>query len=259
MKYIIFVFISLFFICFACSVQPSMENVTINSLVKGFIKFRGFDNTFDVYIANLEEDNIRFFWKDKSGKIYGSIKNLYYDLEKNNIDLIFAMNGGIFTTGRRPEGLYVENKEELVEINKEESKYGNFYMQPNGIFLIDKDKNAAIIRTTEYSKYESEASEVLYAMQSGPMLLIDGKINDKFKKKSDNKYVRNGVGIIDNKKIVFAISNDRINFYDFATLFKIFGCKNALYLDGATSSTLFINFNHYDNSKEIGTIIGIVK
>jgi uncharacterized protein YigE (DUF2233 family) len=52
--------------------------------------------------------------------------------------------------------------------------------------------------------------------------------------------LRNGVGIISkntkSKIVVLAISDSKVNFYDFALLFKeILGCENALYLDGAIS------------------------
>jgi len=67
-------------------------------------------------------------------------------------------------------------------------------------------------------------------------LLIDGEIHKKFREGSTNFNIRSGVGIINEKKIVFAISLTEVNFYDFAMFFKeIFNCKNALYLDGAIS------------------------
>jgi hypothetical protein len=53
-----------------------------------------------------------------------------------------------------------------------------------------------------------------------------------FKQGSTNLNIRNGVGILLNNKIIFAMSRKEINFYDFATYFKSMGCKNALYLDG---------------------------
>ncbi|WP_415180937.1 hypothetical protein [Nonlabens sp.] len=35
--------------------------------------------------------------------------------------------------------------------------------------------------------------------------------------------------------MLFVLSKDKINFYDFADFFKGQGCKNALYLDGFVS------------------------
>ncbi len=78
--------------------------------------------------------------------------------------------------------------------------------------------------------------EIRYAQQSGPQLLIDGKIHSAFTEGSVNQTVRNGVGIIDENTIVFAISQTKVNLYEFAAMFQEkYGCKNALYLDGAIS------------------------
>ena len=72
------------------------------------------------------------------------------------------------------------------------------------------------------------------------MLLIDGRINSKFTAHSNNLNIRSGVGVINDGKIIFLISTEKINFFDFAFIFKdIFHCKNALYLDGAISEMYF--------------------
>ena len=47
----------------------------------------------------------------------------------------------------------------------------------------------------------------------------------------------NGVGILPDGKVVFAMSKTEVNFYNFADYFKKLGCKNALYLDGFVSRT----------------------
>jgi uncharacterized protein YigE (DUF2233 family) len=56
-------------------------------------------------------------------------------------------------------------------------------------------------------------------------------------KASKNTHIRNGVGILPSGNILFAMSKERINFYNFASFFKSKGCKNALYLDGFVSRT----------------------
>ena len=104
-------------------------------------------------------------------------------------------------------------------------------MQPNGVFYIDKRNRAYIKKTTSF-KY---SKRIKYATQSGPMLLINGKMHHRFRKGSHNLHIRNGVGILPDGRLLFAISNELINFYDFATFFKKNGCKNALYLDGFVS------------------------
>ena len=53
---------------------------------------------------------------------------------------------------------------------------------------------------------------------------------------SVNFNIRNGVGVINAKTVVFIISRDPVSLYDFAAIFKEdFHCDNALYLDGFIS------------------------
>ena len=89
---------------------------------------------------------------------------------------------------------------------------------------------------TESSQFPQLADSVRLALQSGPMLVIDNQLHPAFNKGSFNTYIRNGVGVDQDGNIHFAISNQPVNFYDFASLFKDFlHCPNALYLDGSIS------------------------
>jgi uncharacterized protein YigE (DUF2233 family) len=89
-------------------------------------------------------------------------------------------------------------------------------------------------------------------------LVIDGEIHKAFNKGSTNLNIRNGVGILPNNKILFAMSKKEINFYDFAEFFKSKGCKNALYLDGFVSRTYCPNQNWMQTDGDFGVIIGVV-
>ncbi|WP_133994719.1 hypothetical protein [Dinghuibacter silviterrae] len=44
---------------------------------------------------------------------------------------------------------------------------------------------------------------------------------------SPNVNIRNGVGILPGNKLLFAISREPVNFYDFAAFFKAQGCRYA--------------------------------
>lgn len=57
------------------------------------------------------------------------------------------------------------------------------------------------------------------------MLIVDGKVHSAFKPNSINVNIRNGVGILPNNKIIFAMSKKEISFYDFAMYFKIWDVK----------------------------------
>jgi len=125
----------------------------------------------------------------------------------------------------------VENGLELVPLYLK-SGSGNFYLKPNGVFLIG-DHGAAII---ESSQYLARISKPILAMQSGPLLLIDGKINPQFAVDSANRRIRSGIGVISPDQIAFAISRDPVTFYEFTAFFQTaLNCTNALYLDGEIS------------------------
>jgi uncharacterized protein YigE (DUF2233 family) len=91
------------------------------------------------------------------------------------------------------------------------------------------------------------------------MLLIDGEIHPAFKKGSKNLNIRNGVGILPDNKVVFAMSKEEVNFYDFAEFFKSKGCKNALYLDGFVSRTYLPEEDWEQLDGNFGVIIGVAK
>ena len=61
-------------------------------------------------------------------------------------------------------------------------------------------------------------------------------------------------------RAAFAISNDRVRFHDFATLFRDrLQCRNALFLDGSISSLYSPEIRRHDRRAVMGTIIAVVK
>jgi uncharacterized protein YigE (DUF2233 family) len=205
------------------------------------------DDRFVTYTANASD--VKMYWKD-NGQNIGSLQNLKTILAKKNQKLAFAMNGGMYKKDQSPQGLYIENGENLSPLDKA-SGGGNFYLKPNGVFYIT-DKNNPGIAVTE----KCPAQHLKYATQSGPMLVIDGEIHPDFRQGSINVNIRNGVGILPNNKIVFVLSKAEINLYDFAEYFKTLGCKNALYLDGFVSRAYVPPQNWMQTSGNFGIIIG---
>jgi uncharacterized protein YigE (DUF2233 family) len=205
------------------------------------------------YIVNPREQDVRFYWKDNDGAVIGSLGNLKKHLQSGKSELVFAMNGGMYRQDQSPQGLYIENNKMLFPPDTLEFGYGNFYMQPNGVFFITKEKVARICTTNKFRCSEN----VGYATQSGPMLVVDGEIHGKFKKGSVSLNLRNGVGILPDGKILFAISKSEINFYDFAIWFRNQGCKNALYLDGFVSRMYLPDKGYDDLGGKFGILIGV--
>lgn len=162
------------------------------------------------------------------------------------------MNGGMYMEDFSPLGLYIENQKTYRALNKKSGK-GNFYMQPNGVFYITTKKEAGVCTSSEFEKKQN----VSYATQSGPMLLVNGVVHSAFTKGSSNLNIRNGVGILPEGKIIFAMSKVPVNFYDFAEFFKDQGCKNALILDGFVSRTYLPSKNWIQTDGNFGVMIGI--
>ena len=90
------------------------------------------------------------------------------------------------------------------------------------------------------------------------MLDIDNKIHSGFEK-STSKYIRNGVGILPDNKLDFAMSKTEITFNDFAKHFQSLGCKNALYFDGFVSRTYLLEKNWVQTDGNFGVMIGVTK
>lgn len=213
------------------------------------------DKTFDTYLVENGKD-IQLFWKnnDQSIRFFNYLRHLLVQQEKQ---LVFAMNAGMYTKEFAPQGLYIENGQELSEIDRHKDKYGNFYMQPNGIFLVDASGQGHVITTEKYDQFNGDIQQ---ATQSGPMLVIDGEINNKFSETATSVHYRNGVGIDRNGRVIFIISNQQVNLYTFAKIFKDhFGCKNALYLDGNISKMYLPELDREQLGGPFGPIIGITK
>lgn len=176
-------------------------------------------------------------------------------LLRNRQHMSFAMNGGMYHSDYGPVGLLVEHGRETGTLNREDA-FGNFFMKPNGVFWVG-DGRAGVMETEAYAKAGLAPRE---ATQSGPMLVIEGEIHPKFLADGTSLQIRNGVGILPDGRVAFAISNDPVRFHDFATLFRDrLQCRNALFLDGSVSSLYSPEIRRHDRGAVMGTIIAVVK
>lgn len=213
------------------------------------------ESKFITYQVDPDNMDLQLYWKNDQGQNFRNFKNLKAELEKKDKDLVFAMNGGMYLKDRSPQGLYIEKGQLKKAMNLKNSDYGNFYMKPNGVFYISKSKVPVVCETSQLKDYHG----VEYATQSGPMLLIDGELHPQFIKGSKNLNIRNGVGILPNGQVLFAMSKEKVNFYDFATFFKQNDCQNALYLDGFVSRTYLPSKNWNQQDGNFGVIIGVTE
>lgn len=204
------------------------------------------------YVVDVKRQNLQFYWKDDEGNILNTFENLKTWLQKKHKKLIFAANGGMFQEDYSPLGLFIQDGKTIKSLNTS-SGYGNFYLKPNGVFYILKNHRVGICKTDDFKNI----GMVRFATQSGPLLLINGRIHPAFRKRSTNLNIRNGVGILPNDKIIFAMSKAPINLYDFADYFKRLGCKNALYLDGFVSRTYLPEKDYVQTDGNFGVIMAV--
>lgn len=207
---------------------------------------------------DLQQDNLRMYWKDPQGRLFGSFANLRAWLKPQGKDLACATNAGIYDKDHRPLGLYIEDGVTLRKLNTRQNAYGNFYLQPNGVFIVG-DKQAYIVDTTSVDADRSRwLPGALYATQSGPIMLRNGEINSVFDPGSINTFVRNAVCIDGNRKVVLAMARNPITFHEFAQFLRDkLQCVDALYLDG-NISRIYPSLEA-DLGPDFGAIIAVVK
>ena len=174
--------------------------------------------------------------------------------------LKFAANAGMYNTDFAPIGYTVIEGKEIRALNLKEGG-GNFHLLPNGVLWWDK---AGSVHITESQKMQtlldSKQAVPWYATQSGPMLVIEGKIHPKFNLESTSLKFRNGVGVCEDGNIKFVNSDTPVNFYNFASLFKDeLHCSNALFLDGGIASALYAPEIKQNDDKNMGVMVGVVE
>ena len=199
--------------------------------------------------------DIRLFHRDGNGVGFRDFSALETFLDGEGLQLNFAMNAGMYHADRDAVGLYVEQGIERNPVNQNEGP-GNFHLLPNGIFYLEGSA-AGILETQAYL---TSGINPDFATQSGPMLIIDGRLHPRFLPDGTSRKIRNGVGIAaDGRTIVFALSEERVNFHDFARLFRDkYGAKNALYLDGSISRLHVRDLERSDPGRAMGPIVGVV-
>ncbi len=193
------------------------------------------DADFRVATVDLRADALGLYWRDANGTAYGSIERLRQGGAAEGETLAFATNAGIYDREFRPLGLTIAEGTTLRALNttKPRGATGNFGMQPNGVFYVDRQGHAGVVRT---DAWRSLAIDARLATQSGPMLLVDGEINPAFVESSDSRKWRSGVCAPAPDKAVFAVSIAPVTFHAFARLFRDrLGCRDALFLDGTLS------------------------
>ena len=207
--------------------------------------------SFSICTFDLRTTTLNLHWKDEHGEPYGNVGTLARSLGRHGGPVAMALNAGMYHADGSPVGLYVENGQQLIKANTAGGP-GNFHLKPNGVFYFSAD-DAGVLETGTFLKTKPKAE---FATQSGPMLVIDGRLHPKFSADGPSLKIRNGVGVRDSRTVIFAISNEAVSFGDFGRLFRdTLKCPNALFLDGSISSLWAPSVNRADESWPAGPIV----
>ena len=215
--------------------QVGLQYKLIQTLVAGMLLAithvvrAGSDSVMSTYTPDLKTEIIRMYWLKEDGRPYKTINNLL-DTQGKSRKIHMVINGGIYSKSYQPEGLYIEKGKVLSKRNRQKGK-GNFFIRPGGVFSVRND--VARIDTLEKFRLTPVAD---FAVQSGPLLINKGVVNNKFSNASESRKIRHGVGITDQGKVVFLLSNQAMSFYDFTHYARDqLKIKDLLYLDGSIS------------------------
>jgi uncharacterized protein YigE (DUF2233 family) len=217
-------------------------------------KSQSFNNhSYSVCSFDVQTEHVELFNLDQNDIPLGNFDRLSQKLKSDGKTLTFAMNAGMYDQNLRPIGLYVENGAEAKRLNRK-SGGGNFGLKPNGVFYIAGDK-AGVMETEAFAKSGIKPD---FATQSGPMLVVNNKIHPRLSPTGTSFKIRNGVGVMDDHTAMFVISNDPVQFYEFASIFKDqLGCKNALFLDGSISSLYSSEVSGIGGYVPLGPMVGV--
>jgi len=157
-------------------------------------------------------------------------KSAFVDNFAKKHSAVIAINGGFFDKSYRPLGLRISNYRQYNPI-KNISWWGIFYIINNKPY---------ISQVNNFNKNQ----KISFAVQSGPRLVINGIIP----KLKPGYAERTALGITQNNEIIILVTqNTPITTTELAKLMKSspLECKNAINLDGGSSSQLFVNLINF--------------
>lgn len=170
-------------------------------------------------------------------------------------NVAFAMNAGMYDEHGRPIGLAIVEGKQKRAINRRKGG-GNFHLMPNGVFQVHEDGRAEVVTTEKWKPSPS----IRIATQSGPMLVMDGKLHPAFDRDGTSRHVRNGVGIGPKGEAVFVISDGSVSLGKFARFYRDqLKARNALFFDGAVSALWDPANGRRDVTKPLGPMVVVFK
>lgn len=193
--------------------------------------------------------------KGRNGVVYRSLDALAADVRDPKA--AFATNGGMFDAQGLPIGYYVENGERLHPLNTRDGA-GNFHLKPNGVFFGGADGRWQVLTSMDFAA--TVKKRPAFGTQSGPMLLIDGKVHPKFSQNGASLKLRNAVGVDAQGRAHFVITEEPVSFGALARMMRDSArTPNAVFLDGSVSSLWDPVMGRRDSFFPLGPLILVTK
>jgi uncharacterized protein YigE (DUF2233 family) len=183
---------------------------------------------------------------------YRSLSALKAGLRARAGSIAFAMNGGMFGQDGQPIGYYVEGGKRLHTLNRA-AGWGNFHLKPNGVFFGTGGK-WQVLSTDAFAATIKQRPE--FGTQSGPMLVIGGKLHPAFDPDGASAKLRNAVGVDQTGRAHFVISEAPISFGKLGRYYRdVLRTPNALFLDGSVSQLWDPQHQRLDGGPPLGPLI----
>lgn len=176
-----------------------------------------------VFKINLKKNRLNLIKASQLQQKNGSV-NDFLNIENG----LIAINGGFFDQNYHPLGLRINNHQQYSKLKKI-SWWGVFYIINNKPYI------------TNIKNFENNPN-INFAIQSGPRLIINGKIPSLKKGHAE----RTALGITKNKEVILLVTeNSPLSTTALAHLMKShpISCQYAINLDGGSSTQLKTNFN----------------
>ena len=212
--------------------------------------------------VDVTKDRLRLFLNGSDGQPLHTFVAVERALAAEKLKLVMAMNAGMFHPSYAPVGLLVLDGKTISPLNRAAGQ-GNFFLQPNGVFFVT-DKGAGVRETADFAQSFPQSpapakERLVWATQSGPLLVRAGAVHPKFSPQSSSRLIRNGVGVDADGRVELVISDEPMSLYEFALLLRDrLHCPDALYLDGTIASLHVPSLGVSVQRAPLGPIVAVV-
>ena len=212
------------------------------------------DSKFTHCVAKPGTHKILMRIKGGDGILLRNLKSLSNFMGEKPVS--FAMNAGMYDIKSRPIGYYVEDGERITKLNRAKGE-GNFHMQPNGVFFGNESGGWQVMTSADFENKVKDRPD--FGTQSGPMLLINGKVHPDITENGESRYTRNAVGVDKDGAAHFVIADEPVSFGRMARMMRDrAGTPNALYLDGKVSALWDPANNRMDIKYPLGPMVVVL-